>query len=128
MDFESDKKKGYTFGLSRKSVSKRYIHEERPRDPAVPGPGSYKEKEILGKNGQVYSMSTKASIIYAQRAPKIPGPGQYDSIKSLTQSGTYFLSTLSNSCAQKMSPPSSLRFPIISKLKRGKSMTWFIRT
>ena len=112
---EENKSKGYTFGLSRVAVGKRYVHSECPVDPIVPGPGTYKEKANLGKDGHIYSMSTKASINYGRKpAPDFPGPGKYEPVNPLTKSGSYFLSKFSSSGAQKISPPSSKRFTEIS--------------
>ena len=60
----------------------------------VPGPGTYKMKDVLGSEGTKWSMRVKP----AKRANSIqPGPGAYESPKGLVPEGKYYWSKYKDS-------------------------------
>ena len=60
--FSKDTKKySYTFGLAREAFKKVFLANNLPRDLSVPGPGTYRTKEITGSNGEKYTMRKKTS-------------------------------------------------------------------
>ena len=61
-----------------------------------PGPGAYKEKEVIGKDGPSLTMSPKypADQFKARNDKLVPGPGQYEShLKALKTSPKYRIGT-----------------------------------
>ena len=112
--FEKNKHFGYSFGLSRIAVEKRYLASHPPKDFVIPGPGAYKHKEVFGKGCAVYSISSKAASNYQGRPIKVHGPGAYEALAATEREGKHFVSKFKDSGAQNFNPPSSKRFFDIS--------------
>jgi len=104
-----NKKKGYSFGLSREAMA--VTGSQFIGDKASPGPGAYDTRE-----------SNKVAISYTFKgrttAPEglttirhVPGPGTYPAYDTLRPSGKYFVSKFKNSGASSFAPPRSSRFP-----------------
>lgn len=118
-EFKQTKSKGYTFGLSRISVAKRYLHSQPPPDKVIPGPGTYKHKEVVGKDSYRYSMKTKFKVPEFDNRAKLPGPGRYDYSPSLNSKGKHFISQFKDSGSKTFDPTSSQRFFPISHFKKS---------
>ena len=59
------KKMSYTFGLAREAFKKVFLPHNPPRDPTIPGPGTYREREGIGKSGERYSMRVRTSNLFS---------------------------------------------------------------
>lgn len=102
---EDTKKNSYTFGLSRECFKKVFLEHLLPRDYSVPGPGSYRHKEDIGKLGEKYTMRMKTSIniellillVDCNTKLNVPGPGTYKTLNSFTDNGKYFVSKFKDS-------------------------------
>ena len=53
------KSKAYTFGISREAFRKVYVTGARPRDPSIPGPGTYAIPKLVGLEGTKYTFRPK---------------------------------------------------------------------
>ena len=51
----------YTFGTAREAYAKVYMKANPPKDPAVPGPGTYNVRSAPGKDTSKYSFRPKTS-------------------------------------------------------------------
>ena len=72
----------YSFGMSRDKFQKVYLKENPPRDPSVPGPGSYQAKvNYVEKQSAAFSLrpNTSYASMFNDPTVKNPGPGSYDS-------------------------------------------------
>ncbi len=52
--------RSYSFGLSRADVKNVTLPYNPPSNAFVPGPGAYKSKETVGREGASYSMGLKS--------------------------------------------------------------------
>ncbi len=108
-EFGKDTKKcAYTFGVSRDCFKKVFLAENPPRDFSIPGPGSYKEKDGVGKEGERYTMRPRTRILLILsfipivvecKRLSVPGPGTYQAPEALTKDGKFFLSRFRDSGA-----------------------------
>ena len=96
--------KGYTFGLPWSTYNKVFLEHDKPANPINPGPGTYKFKENIGKEGKKYTCQTKASFIESQYLVKVPGPGAYSVPSCINEKGRYFYSPFRDSGVRKFSP------------------------
>jgi len=110
--FYPSKQKGFSFGLPRASLVKQYLKSHPPRDPAIPGPGSYKLADIVGGSNSKYSIKSKASPYKSLDVS--PGPAKYNKDPTLNSFGNYFNSKYKNSLASKFNPICDQRFFPIS--------------
>ncbi len=53
-----------TFGAPREAYKKLYFEHKPNVDLAVPGPGSYKPPETVGKEGTKWSMGVRLGIFF----------------------------------------------------------------
>jgi len=112
----ANKKKGFSFGLSREAMSA--TGSQFVGDKTSPGPGAYDTRE---KNKVVISYTFKdrtqgpEGFITSKNAP---GPGTYPAYVTLTPKGTYAVSKYKSSGACTFAPARSTRFPA---LKGGKA-------
>jgi hypothetical protein len=105
--FEGNKKRGFSFGLSREAMQVtgcQFVGEKKS-----PGPAAY---DIRESNKSKISFSFRPrTTIEALVSPKyVPGPGTYPVPQSINERGNYFNSKFSGSKATLFSPPRSKRF------------------
>jgi len=114
--FEPNKKKGFSFGLSREAMSatgSQFVGEKKS-----PGPGAYDTRET-NKTKLSYSFRPRTTI-EALVSPKfVPGPGAYPIPESINSRGNYHLSKFTNSGATLISPARSKRFTDVKNANPG---------
>lgn len=109
-----EKNKGFTFGLPYSAYSKVFIQGSNKNTTNVPGPGSYKNYEMTGKEGQKISLKSKNYPSVNSHSKKLPGPGTYETISAISSDGIYYKAGYRNSAASRFNPTSSTRFKDIS--------------
>ena len=57
------KANAFTFGASRDAYRKVYVRGAKPRDPAIPGPGTYVIPKVTGLEGSRYTFRPKTGIL-----------------------------------------------------------------
>jgi len=103
----NNKKKGFSFGLSREAMS--VTGSQFVGDKSSPGPGAYDTRES-NKTMLSYSFRPRTTI-EALVSPKfVPGPGTYPVPEGINSRGNYHISKFTNSGATLISPPRSKRF------------------
>jgi len=104
---EPQKKKGYSFGLSREAMAVtggQFVGEKKS-----PGPGAYDVRES-GKTKISYSFRPRTTVEALVSPKYVPGPGTYPIPETINERGNYHNSKFGNSRATLFSPPHSKRF------------------
>jgi hypothetical protein len=105
--FEPQKKKGFSFGLSREVMAVtggQYVGEKKS-----PGPGAYDVRES-NKTKISYSFRPRTTVEALVSPKYVPGPGTYPIPETINDRGNYHNSKFGNSRATLFSPPHSKRF------------------
>jgi len=76
-----------------------YIAHLLGPDKSFPGPGTYREKKGIGKNGARYTIRSKTNIKYKAG---VPGPGSYNTVDGMSGNGKYAASQFRGSGSSAM--------------------------
>jgi len=110
-----NKKKGFSFGLSREAMA--ITGGMFVGDKKSPGPGAYDTRET-NKVAISYSFKSRTPGPEGLSTMKnLPGPGAYPAYETITPKGAYFVSKYKNSGANTFAPARSGRFTLA---KEGK--------
>lgn len=113
--FIPDKKKGFSFGLSREKM--QITGGMFVGDKNSPGPGAYDTREA-NKVMVAYTFKSRtASGDGLTTRRHVPGPGTYPVYDTITPNGKLFNSKYKNSGAPTISPAKSARFPDLRESK-----------
>lgn len=103
----NNKKKGYSFGLSREAMQvtgSQFVGEKKS-----PGPAAYDVRET-NKAKISYSFRPRTTIEALVSPKYVPGPGTYPIPETINARGNYHNSKFTDSRATLISPPRSKRF------------------
>ena len=105
----------YSFGIAREAYQHVFLKQNPPRDPCIPGPGTYKISNDLGKDSVKFTMRPKTTALSTKFnidavISKIPGPGTYNALPTISEKGPQFNSKWKSSTASVFHPPQSARF------------------
>jgi len=101
---EQNKKRGFSFGLSREQMlvtGGQYVG-----DKTSPGPGAYNTREI-NKTNISYSFRPRTNAENLVSSKHVPGPGTYTTVGTIDPKGRYNVSKFKNSGATIINPSRS---------------------
>ena len=111
---DKQKKKGYSFGLSRENCNKQYLYSHPLADKVTPGPGTYKLSNRIFKKGKIYSFRGKNLFPQSKFALNVPGPGAYNEDSPLKNTGRSIISTIKSIQNTKIDSKGPSRFQTLS--------------
>lgn len=104
---EQNKKKGFSFGLSREAMA--VTGGQLVGDKKSPGPGAYDIRGI-NKTNIAFSFRPRTTIDNMNSFKHVPGPGAYSTIDTINLKGKYSTSKFKNSGASIIAPARSQRW------------------